>query len=285
MREKKLLITGGSGFLGSRIAACYQKTFSVIKPGHDEMDITDQSSVERLFSQYQPDVVIHCAAVSDTGACEREPEYSERINVFGSENIAKAAAETGAKLLLCSSDQVYFGCRGMRGHREEEEVHPAGVYGRQKLEAEKRCLAIAPDSVALRLSWMYDPISVHNGEHGDLIRTILKARKEGTKLTFPVHDLRGITYVSEVVHNLEKAMALPGGVYNFGSENGYSTYETLLHVFRRLGWGTERLYKNEEAFRDNPRNISMDTEKIRKLGINFSATAEGMTACLEGGIL
>ena len=120
---KKLLITGASGFLGRRIADFYSETYEIAAPTHTELDITDPDNIAFVLKKYQPDVIIHCAAMSDVGRCEKEPEQSWNINVAGSVNVAKAAGEINAKCILCSSDQVYFSmleADNAKAHREEE---------------------------------------------------------------------------------------------------------------------------------------------------------------------
>lgn len=93
-------------------------------------------------------------------------------------------------------------------------------------------------------------------------------------LRYPVHDIRGITDVNEVVENFEKAFDLKSGIYNFGSPNDRNTYETVRAMFKELGWDTDRIGKNEEAFAERPRDISMAQEKLNACGIVFSPTVE-----------
>lgn len=280
MNRKKILITGASGFLGRRAAEYYQKNYSVITPSHAEMDITDEKSIRKFFESARPDIVIHCAAISDTGACEKDPEASRKVNLTGSEHIARAAGAVRAKCLMCSSDQVYFGSTRPGAHTEDEALSPANVYGRHKLAAEENCLRLNPDCIMLRLTWMYDPVSGSETEHSDFLRTLLANLREGRDLIYPVRDLRGITYVWDVVEHMEKAFDLPGGVYNFGSENDRNPYDTVREVFQRLDLDTDRLKRNEEAFRSNPRNISMSMEKIGRYGISFPSTLDGLTRWL-----
>ncbi len=280
----KLLITGGTGFLGRRAAAyCKTQGFSVLTPSHRELDITEEVSVRNWFRENRPEAVIHTAAISDTMLCQRQPEWSEKVNVDGCVHLAKACREVGAKLLICSSDQVYSGSAVTGPHREEEPLSPNNVYGNQKYLAERLCLEIAPETVCLRLSWMYSRKSLP-GEHGHFLTTLKEALEDGNKpLTWPVYDRRGITDVEEVIRNLLPALELPGGIYNFGSENDTSTYETVKEVLTQLGMteALARLKPNEGAFAENPRDISMDTAKIREAGISFPTTKQGLLKALK----
>jgi dTDP-4-dehydrorhamnose reductase len=203
--------------------------------------------------------------------------------VTGSVNLAESCRKWDSKLVICSSDQVYFGSSFPGPHRETESLSPANVYGSQKLRAETLCQAADPDTVCLRLSWMYDTQS-HPGEHGHFLTTFRAALEDTTKpLTWPVHDRRGITDVRYVVENLPKTLGLPGGVYNFGSENRESTYDTVKSVLEELDMQTAlaRLIPNTQAFADSPRDISMNTEKIRATGIFFPSTQEGLLQALK----
>lgn len=269
---KKLLITGATGFVGSRAAAYYQNKYEVYTPTHEEMDITDPVSVRQFFEQIKPDYVIHCAAISDVGTCQRNPLLAEKVNVQASVHIAGIAYELGAKCLLSSSDQVYVGSDVKEPHKESEEVIPGNVYGRGKLRAEEECLKCNPDSVSLRLSWMYDSRTLTE-KHSDFLRTFVPAYQNGDKMIYSDMDHRGITDVMEVVKNLEPAFELPGGVYNFGSPCEDSFYATMEKVFERLELDKTRLCKAEGA---SYRNLTMDQSKLNKYGISFPSTTEGL---------
>lgn len=279
----RIVVTGSTGFLGSRIADYYRDKYEVFTPTHSEMDITDKEAVKRYLEGVKPDIVIHCAAVSDVGTCDKEPERTWKINVNGSENIAEISRITGAKCIMCSSDQVYFGSEVKTPHLENEPLEPHNEYGRQKLVMEEKCLEKNPDSVMLRLSWMYDTERKHAQEHDNFMRKLLEDMRNNNQLSFPVYDKRGITNVRQVVENLEKVFELPGGVYNFGSYNDKNTYETMREVFDKTGcYDLSFLHENTSAFADNHRNISMNVDKIKRMGIIFSGTADGIAEVLKG---
>lgn len=275
MMKKKMLVTGASGFLGSRIAQYYRDKYEVLTPSHGEMDIADACSVKKYFDEHRPEIVIHCAAISDVGRCEREPEHSWQMNVIGTENIVRAAKELSAKCICCSSDQVYFGSTKADANKEDENVEPANVYGKEKAYAEASCLVIDADSVHLRLSWMYD---AEDEKRMDFIKQLRACLYEEKEVIFSAKDKRGITDVWEVVRNIELALELPGGVYNFGASNDKSTYELVMYICHIMGNDTSFVSKMENA---TFRNLTMAQEKINRFGIFFSTTEEGVLRCLK----
>ena len=279
----KLLVTGGTGFLGRRTAAFFNKLgWQVFTPGHSDLDITDPDAVMEWFRQNKPTAVIHTAAISDTGLCQQNPEWSETVNVAGCVHLAQACQQTGSRLIICSSDQVYFRSTVPGPHGETETLTPGNVYGSQKLRAEQNCLEILPETVCLRLSWMYARESLP-GEHGHFLTTLKAALKDETKiLTLPIHDRRGITDVDDVVRNLPKALALSGGIWNFGSGNDRNTYDTVKAVLEKADMGQvlNRLVPNNDAFSDHPRDITMDLTKLYDTGIRFPTTEEALLRAL-----
>ncbi len=280
----KLLITGASGFLGRRAAAYFSALgHEVMTPAHRELDITEEASVRSWFRENRPEAVIHTAAISDTGLCQQKPEWSEKINVDGCVNLASACREAGAKLVICSSDQVYFGSTEPGPHRETEVVSQANVYGRQKYRAEQRCLEIWPETVCLRLSWMYST-SPQPGDHGHFLTTLLDTLRDESKvITWPVHDRRSITNVETVIRNLPGALQLPGGAYNFGGENDTDTFSLVRSLLEELNLSRAlaRMVPNEAAFADAPRDMTMDLSKTRAGGLDFPTTRQGLLDALR----
>lgn len=276
-----ILITGGSGFLGRR-AAAYLSSLGhhILTPAHTELDITNKAGIDTWFQEHLPDAVIHCAAVSDTGLCQREPEHSHQINVTGSVNLAEACTRTGAKFLFCSSDQVYAGSSLPGPHSETEILIPQTVYGRQKHLAEQLCHAACPSTVSLRLSWMYSTQFLP-GEHSHLLITLCNSLKDPSlPFAWSAHDYRGITNTDDVVRNLSAALNLPAGVYNFGSGNDTDMYHTMQTVFTALDLqdALSRMIPNQQSA---PRDIRMDGTLAASYGITFEPTCTGLFHALQ----
>ena len=292
--KKKILITGGSGFLGSRLALYYKDKYDLLLPSHAELNISREEAVKAYLEEQRPDVVVHCAALSNTWYCEQHAEESHRVNVQGTVRIAKACKLTGAKLVFMSSDQVYNGTPQSGLLTEDAVLQPTNVYGRHKLEAEQRALWNLPCAVGLRLTWMYDlPSSFTKPSTNPALGTLrssknilvnlLEAHDEGTTVRAATHEFRGVTNVWEVVHNMEKAIDLPGGIYNFGSPNAINSHALFLAAAASLGFGdaSSWIHPDEERFADQPRNLTMDCSLIERHGIRFLDSVEGIEEAVK----
>ena len=90
--------------------------------------------------------------------------------------------------------------------KEEDVLQPVNFYGRHKLEAEQRALWNLPDAVGLRLTWMYDLPNSSMKLNTNILVNLQKAYDEGAQIKAATHEYRGVTYVWEVIKNIEKAM-------------------------------------------------------------------------------
>lgn len=278
---KKVLITGVSGFVGSRLAKAMEAGYELLTPTHGELDITSLERVRRYVQRHRPQYIVHLAAISNTGYCEEHPDESYRVNVLGVEHLAQVAAECGCKLVFFSSDQVYNGNLEVGLLTEALPVAPENHYGRHKLLAEERALQLCPDCVALRATWMYDAKREGMYTHNNFVLNIKEALRQGTPMRFATREYRGITWVDEVVRGMPHAMRLPGGVYNFGAENRLNTYETALAYLDILKCSApERVaIADEERFAAHVRNISISMTKAIEASngaIQFADTVEGL---------
>ena len=290
----KILITGATGFVGSRFVARWKNEYTLLTPSHAELPIDNAEAALRYVSEERPEVVLHLAAISNTWHCEQHPEESKQINILGALHMAQAAKAVDAKFIFFSSDQIYNGNEELGGLPESIPVKPENVYGCDKLEAERLIAEEDPEAVMLRATWMYDAEREGMRTHPNFVVNIANALRTQTPLSFATREYRGITDIREVVEILPHCVNIPGGVYNFGAENPLNTFETALAYARLLQKQTPEAFTNmtpeelilpdSERFPTHIRNISIDMQKLHTAlphDVRFSTTMEGLEKFLE----
>lgn len=158
---EKILVTGASGLLGSKIVEQAGEHFKIVPthktkplfPDSEEINITDGSEVLRVFSKFKPDIVVHTAAETNVDRCEVNKEHAWKVNAEGTRNIAKTCNRVGAKIVYVSTDYVFAG--GKELFTEEDKPSPVNYYGLTKLEGERYVTDICEDYVIVRTSVLY----------------------------------------------------------------------------------------------------------------------------------
>ena len=140
----RILITGGSGLLGSKIAEiAVQKGYNVYS-GYNthearfgipvKLDICSKSALSKSFREIKPEIVIHAAALTNVDKCEEDKSLAWKINVNGTRNICELANKHESFLIYVSTDYVFSGEKGL--YKETDETKPINYYGVTKLEGE-----------------------------------------------------------------------------------------------------------------------------------------------------
>lgn len=255
-----ILVTGAKGFVGSKLMKICKDVVAAPSLRNASLD-----QIKRIVSESGADTIVNTAAISDIGECQKNPESSYIANVQLPVFLAKACE--GRKLICFSSDQVYGGLED-NGPYTEENVNPANIYAKYKLEMEQRVLDICPDAVMLRTEWMYD----YYVKKSNYYMNIVNAKDA---VAFSSRQYRGITYVKEVAENMENAISLPGGIYNFGSETTKSMYEITSQFIEELGL--------EIRLEDAParHNLWMDCSKAKRYGVIFSDVSKALMKCAK----
>ena len=118
---KRVLITGGSGFLGARILQQGLGDAELCSLPRGFLAAAGEAEVTETIQKLQPAAIVHAAALSDTGYCAQHPEEAHRANVELPVWVAKAACASGAKLLAFSSGL----CRNHAARAAAGDIAPA----------------------------------------------------------------------------------------------------------------------------------------------------------------
>ncbi len=151
----RVLITGGSGLLGSRLAEIAADRGEEVFSGYChhlpvageriKFDLEDEGEIRDKILEVAPEVVYHTAAMTDVDRCETDRDLAWRINAKSTESVAKSAAEVRAFVVYVSTDYVFDGKRGL--YREDDRTDPINHYGLTKLVGERFCDCVARTSV------------------------------------------------------------------------------------------------------------------------------------------
>jgi dTDP-4-dehydrorhamnose reductase len=161
LRKHRVLITGASGLLGLNTAleaARHHTVFGQVNSRRlntnlfevIQADLLAPGSLPRLLDQTRPDWVIHCAALANIDACERDPQQAQQLNSEIPRQLARHVARSGARLLHVSTDAVFDGLHG--NYTEQDTPNPLSVYARSKLMGETGVAEEDPQAVIARVN-------------------------------------------------------------------------------------------------------------------------------------
>ena len=155
--NNKVLVTGAAGVLGSALMRRNRDYIATDRYGRGTMrgatyrilpmDITDPVQLAGTIYLEQPKVIIHCAAMTDVDRCTLRPLEAYKVNAEGTRNIAQACAESDARLIYISTNEV----------EDEELMRPTGPYGHSKLLGEYavKDLMRPENYTIVRTSWLF----------------------------------------------------------------------------------------------------------------------------------
>lgn len=150
----KILLTGGSGQVGSELRALLAPLGELLVPSSRELDLAQPDSIVRQMRALRPEVVVNAAAYTAVDRAESEPALAQAINGVAPGVLAEEAARLGAPLLHFSTDYVFDGNKA-GAYVETDTPAPLNAYGRSKLAGERAIQAVGGSYLILRTAWVY----------------------------------------------------------------------------------------------------------------------------------
>jgi len=281
----KILITGAGGQLGREWVHSLEKTeHTVLALNSADLDITDAVSTEQKVAEFEPDLLINCAAYTAVDRAEEEPEAAFLVNETGAENLAAACKKNGAKLVHYSTDYVFEGSRSDQeklpgGYREDHSPNPQNIYGKSKRAGEKAIEKVFDNWLIIRVSWLC-------GRYGkNFIKTILRLAGEKEQLPV-VNDQTGSpTYCFDVVEKTIRLVELnQKGYFHISSEGETTWFSLARELIDKSGLNTEVKPVSSGEFTtvaERPAFSYLNTDKIRALGLEPAGWKEGLYELLN----
>ena len=246
----KVLVTGVAGQLGhdvmnelakrgcegigSDIAESYngiQDGTPVVSMPYVQMDITDKASVEKVLTEVNADVVIHCAAWTAVDLAEDEDKKDKvhAVNAEGTKNIAEVCKKLDSKMVYTSTDYVFNGQGEEPWQPDCKDYQPLNVYGQSKLDGELAVSETLDKYFIVRIAWVF-------GKNGNnFIKTMLKVGKNHDKLRVVNDQIGTPTYTFDLARLLVDMIETDKyGYYHATNEGGYiSWYDFTKEIFRQ----------------------------------------------------
>lgn len=264
----KVLVTGVKGQLGYDVVRELQKRgHEAVGVDIDEMDITDAAAVERVMTEVQPDAVIHCSAYTAVDRAEEDTEICRRVNVNGTENIAKICKKLDCKMLYLSTDYIFSG-DGERPWEPDDEASPLNAYGQSKYDGELALKKYVKKYFIVRISWVFGI----NGNN--FIKTMLRLGRENGAVKVVDDQIGSPTYTYDLARLLVDMIESDRyGAYHATNEGICSWYEFAKEIFRAAGMDNVSVtpVKSGEfpVKAKRPKNSRMSKEKLVANGFSL----------------
>ena len=261
----RITIFGATGMLGHALLRRWASD-EVTGVGSAQADVRDPEQVQKVIREGKPDWVVLAAAYTDVDGCELNPALAANVNTYGAVNVAKAAAQAGAKLLFISTDYVFDG-RGKSPYETGHPRNPINVYGKSKADAEERLVEILPDCCIARTSWLFGPRGKCFPD------TILKAAVARPELEV-VTDQRGSpTYTIDLADAIVLlCRAGARGIVHCTNSGDCTWFEFTREIIRQAGLNTTvRPTTSEKYVRaaQRPAYSVLSTSSLARYGIQM----------------
>lgn len=227
----KILVTGKNGQLGHDVIhELASRHIAYVGADVEEFDITDENATWAFINECKPTHVIHCAAYTAVDKAEAEADLCQKINVNGTEHIARACRQLGCKMMYISTDYVFPGT-GNEPYEVNDTKGPETVYGQTKLDGELAAQRLVQELFIVRVSWVFG-VNGHN-----FVKTMLRLGNEREEVSVVTDQIGSPTYTCDLAKLLcDMIVTDKYGVYHATNEGTCSWAEFTEEIFRLAGY-------------------------------------------------
>ena len=287
--NRRILITGGSGLLGqylniecsvdNSLLTCYNNHIGNCNGFKNrKIDITEFDSVKEIFDSFQPEILIHSAAITNTIPLPGQNLKDVfNINVNATKNIAELCEKTKTKLIFISTDLVYAGYRSSM-LKEDAKLIPVSFYAETKLMGETKIRDTFDNYLILRTALLYGLGLSHSNCHFDKMN---KELKNGKSVTLFSDQFRTPIALKEAAKTIKQIalMDIRNETMNMGGIERVSRFELGEILCSVAGYDKSLLKKN--SLDDLPQypkveDVSLNSDKLKSFGIKQKTIEENI---------
>jgi dTDP-4-dehydrorhamnose reductase len=243
MNKPSLLVTGANGLLGQKIVArlIEKSNFKLLATGRGncrlpkdwegytylQMDVADGHQVESIFLEYKPQVIIHCASMTNVDQCEAERESCNKHNVEAVSILVEACQKIHSHFIYLSTDFIFDGKEGP--YPEDAAPNPINYYGETKLASENLIQSSSLDWAIVRTCLVYG-IS-HDMSRSNIVLWVKDSLEKGKELSIVDDQLRTPTLAEDLAEGcILIAEKKATGVFNISGKDLLTPYDMAVQT-------------------------------------------------------
>ena len=284
MSIKKILVTGANGQLGwelAQLAATYSM-YEFIFSDRSMFDLSKPELFESLIQQWAPQAIINTAAYTAVDKAETEQDLANLINTTAVAELARIAGANDILFITFSTDYVFNG-NATSPYLTDTIIDPVNFYGTTKAQGELLALAVNPNTIIIRTSWVFS-------SHGNnFVKTMTRLMKERSSLNVVSDQIGRPTYAKDlaiatikIVNESSDGKKIKG-VYHYANKGVTSWFEFAQQIKINAGLSCDLLPINTAQFptpAKRPAYSVLDTQKIETaINIDIPSWEQSLLAC------
>jgi dTDP-4-dehydrorhamnose reductase len=236
-KMKKILVTGASGQLGSELKVLSESysQFEWFFADRTSVSLDNLSVLKNQLVDINPAIILNCGAYTAVDKAESEPELADIVNHQSVKIIAQYAKGNQVKLIHVSTDYVFDGSSSI-ALTEEAATKPINVYGASKRAGEIAAMAVNPEVLIIRTSWVYSRFG------NNFVKTMQRLLQERDTLSVVNDQIGSPSYAADLAQAMMDILStdkwIPG-IYNYSNEGEISWYEFVLAIQEIGGYSCE----------------------------------------------
>jgi dTDP-4-dehydrorhamnose reductase len=289
----RIMITGSNGLLGQKIVELLSRSssynllltskqersvFSESSLTYRQLDASKRHDVKAVVDEFEPEVIINTAAVTNVDQCETERELAWHVNVGSVENLIHSAKLVGAKIIQISTDYIFDGKNGP--YSEDDRPNPLSYYGRTKLASENLLKTSGMSFAIARTMVLYGT--------GYSVKTnfalwLLKNLSDGKPTRVIDDQIGNPTLADDLAYGVVKILELGrSGIYHISSPDLVSRYDFALALTKVFHLDKKLLtpIKSSSLKQAAPRPLKSGFITLKaqvELGLRLSGIQQGLT--------
>ncbi len=264
----QVLIIGARGQLGTDLIKAFDDC-QIIQYTSDDLDITDEASVQQQIAFSAPDLVINAAAFTRVDECEREHIRAFEVNALGPRNLALSCKKWDIPLVHVSTNYVFDGFKDSP-YIEDDPASPLNAYGVSKLAGEHYLNSLWEKNYIVRVAGLFG-LTPSRMKGTNFVEAMLRLGSKGNPLRIVSDESLSPTYTTDAADVIRRLVETNNfGAYHVTNSGGCTWMEFAQEIFDQSNMSVQLVPVTASDYgapARRPVNSCLDNSKIIGLGL------------------